>query len=46
MELGTSSWAGNKERATNNDVLYIYYFKDIEKVQKFTQDVAYKDGWD
>jgi hypothetical protein len=38
--LGGSSWTGNKERASNNDILYIYYFKDIEGVQKFAQDVA------
>jgi len=44
--LGGSSWTGNKERATNNDILYIYYFKDIEGVQKFAQDVAHRDGWD
>lgn len=44
--LGGSAWVGGKERASNNDNLSIYYFKDTEGVQKFTQENAHREGWD
>lgn len=36
--LGSSTWVGAKERAANNDILFIYYFKTVAGVQKMAAD--------
>jgi hypothetical protein len=43
--LGASSWIGNGERATGNDLLTVMYFKTAEGVHAFAHDPCHRDGW-
>jgi fumagillin biosynthesis monooxygenase len=43
--LHFSTWGG-AERASNNTLLLIYYFRDIEGINKFAHDPIHRKGWD
>lgn len=42
--LGSSSWIANKERSSNNDILFIYYFRTVDGVNKFAHDASHLNG--
>lgn len=43
--LGMTSWQGT-ERESNNTVLNIYYFRDIEGLNRFAHDEIHRKAWD
>jgi hypothetical protein len=43
--LGASSWIGNGERATGNELLTVMYFKTAEGVHAFAHDPLHREGW-
>ena len=44
--LGASSWRGDNHRATANQSLFIFYFRDVEGVHRFAHGPAHRVGWD
>ncbi|KAF4996232.1 hypothetical protein FGRMN_4588 [Fusarium graminum] len=43
--LGTSIWRGD-ERGSNNTLLNIFYFRDLEGVHRFAHGDVHRRGWD
>lgn len=43
--LGASSWRG-MQYASNNQILSVYYFRDMEGLRKFAHDPIHREGWD
>jgi Domain of unknown function (DUF4188) len=43
--LGSSTWL-SKERDTTNENLWVLYFRDLEGLQRFSEEKAHREGWD
>lgn len=43
--LSTSNWRGS-ERASNNALMMVAYFRDIEGLHRFAHSKVHRDGWD
>jgi hypothetical protein len=43
--LGATSWI-SKERDTDNDNLWVFYFSSIKGLKRFTDEKAHRAGWD
>lgn len=43
--LGMSAWRAG-ERASNNTLMTIYYFKDVDGLNKFAHDDIHRKAWD
>lgn len=42
--LGMTQWRG-AERASNNTLLNIFYFRDVEGLNRFAHDRVHRDAW-
>lgn len=43
--LGSSTWRAN-ERAANNTMLTVFYFRDVEGLNRFAHDPVHRAAWD
>ncbi|KAF5983522.1 hypothetical protein FCOIX_3148 [Fusarium coicis] len=43
--LSSSTWRGD-ERSSNNTLLLIYYFRDLESLHRFAHDELHRKAWD
>jgi len=43
--LSSSTWRGD-EKSSNNTLLLIYYFRDIESLHRFAHDELHRKAWD
>ncbi|KAF5024883.1 hypothetical protein F66182_3041 [Fusarium sp. NRRL 66182] len=43
--LSSSNWRGD-ERSSNNTLLFIYYFRDVESVHRFAHGDTHRKAWD
>ncbi|KAF9776860.1 hypothetical protein IL306_004889 [Fusarium sp. DS 682] len=43
--LSSSTWRGD-EKSSNNTLLLIYYFRDIESLHRFAHDEVHRKAWD
>ena len=43
--LGSSPWRAT-ERSTSNTLLIVYYFRDVEGLNKFAHDPVHREAWD
>jgi fumagillin biosynthesis monooxygenase len=43
--LGISAWRG-AERSTQNTLMQIYYFRDVEGLNRFAHDKIHREAWD
>ena len=44
--LGGSNWRADQHRDSSNEILLIFYFRDVEGVNKFAHGPAHRAGWD
>ena len=43
--LGMTDWQGT-DRESNNTLLTIYYFRDVEGLNRFAHDAVHRKAWD
>ena len=43
--LGSSNWLSNSESATNNELLTLMYFRDMQGLHRFAHDDIHRKGW-
>lgn len=43
--LGSSNWIGNSHQATDNELLTIMYFRDMDGLHRFAHDDIHREGW-
>lgn len=43
--VGGTAWRGD-ETASNNTILVVYYFRDIEGLNRFAHDAVHRQAWD